>query len=64
MEKWVSRVSNGWETFAKEEKNDFPGEVFAYICTYDWPGPSGLCVAEALACAHRSWPFTGEARRR
>jgi len=22
----------------------------SFVCTHDWPGPSGLCVAEALAC--------------
>jgi glycosyltransferase involved in cell wall biosynthesis len=34
----------------EEEKNDFLGEALAFVCTHDWPGPSGLCVAEALAC--------------
>ena len=43
----------------EEEKNDFLGEVFAYICTYDWPGPSGLCVAEALACGTPVLAFHG-----
>lgn len=31
------------------EKNDFLGEVLALVCTQGGPGPSGLCVAEAVA---------------
>lgn len=33
-----------------EEKNRFLGEALACVCTHAWPGPSGLSVAEALAC--------------
>jgi len=43
----------------EEDKNDFLGEVFAYICTHNWPGPSGLCVAEALACGTPVLAFHG-----
>jgi glycosyltransferase involved in cell wall biosynthesis len=34
----------------EEEKSDFLGEALAFVCTHDWPGPSALSVAEALAC--------------
>lgn len=41
------------------EKSDFLGEALAYVCTHDWPGPSGLCIAEALACGTPILAFQG-----
>ncbi len=34
----------------EEETQVFLGDALALICTQDWPGPSELCVAEALGC--------------
>ena len=42
-----------------EEKSDFLREALAYVCTHDWPGPSGLCVGEALACGTPILAFHG-----
>lgn len=43
----------------EEEKNDFLGQALALVCTHDWPGLSGLCVAEALACGTPVVAFHG-----
>ena len=33
--------------------------VASFVCTYNWPGPSGLCVAEVLACGTPVVAFHG-----
>lgn len=43
----------------EEEKNNFVGEALAYVCTHDWPGPSALSIAEALACGTPVVTFHG-----
>lgn len=50
--KWVG-------VLREAERNDFLGGALAYVCTHDWPGPSGLCVAEALACGTPILAFHG-----
>ncbi len=45
--------------FRGDEKSDFLREALAYVCTHDWPGPSGLCVGEALACGTPILAFHG-----